>query len=58
MLAGLTVVGIGMLGSSSDPQTRKLAGIGGAPLLGAFIGSSIGGFWRVSKCKDALAGQE
>jgi hypothetical protein len=31
-----------------------VAGIVGVPLLGAFTGSSIGGFWRVSHCRDAL----
>jgi hypothetical protein len=58
VMAGLTVVGIAALAGASDTQTRKLAGIGGAPLLGAFVGSGIGGFWRVSKCKQALAGED
>lgn len=54
VLAGLTIVGIGL---AVGAGANQVAGVVGAPLLGGYIGSGIGGFWRVSKCKKALSGE-
>ena len=54
VLAGLTIVGIGL---AAGEGASRVAGIVGAPLLGGYVGSGIGGFWRVSKCKKALSGE-